>query len=125
MATATTRYGTQLVSLERQHILQWPMKKLRVKRTVVLALLLSALTFLGALYYVEQQIRLRTLNYEIIALKEQKKKLVEQQKTFQLQLDQSKRLDAIEAEMSKQGFVPVEDRQIRIVETHKYEDVGE
>jgi hypothetical protein len=125
MATATTRYGTQLVPLERQRILQWPMKKLRVKRTVVLVLLFSALTFLGALYYVEQQIRLRTLNYDIIALKERKKQLVEEQKTLQLRLDQSKRLDTIEAEMRKHGFVPVEDRQIRIVETHIDEDTSE
>ena len=121
MASVTTRYGSRVVSLESQHILPWPMKKLQVKRTVILTLIFSTLTFAGALYYVEQQVRLRTLNYEIIALKQQKKELVEQQKTLQLLLDQSKRLDVIEAEMSRQGFVPVEERQIRIVKTHEQE----
>ena len=41
----------------------------------------SALTFIVALYYVEQQVRLRTLNYEIIELKKQRKQLIEQQQS--------------------------------------------
>ena len=77
---------------------------------------LSALTFIAALYYVEQQVRLRTLNYDIIELKKQRKQLIEQHKTLQLQLDQAKRLDTIEEEMIKRGFVPVEKDQIRIVQ---------
>lgn len=76
----------------------------------------SALTFITALYYVEQQIRLRNLNYNIIELKKQRKQLIEQHKTLQLQFDQARRLDKIEEEMTKRGFVPVEKDQIRLVQ---------
>ena len=78
-------------------------------------LIFFALIFLLALYYVEQQVHLQTLNYKIIELKEQKKTLLGKYKTNQLQLHQLKRLDRIEQEMRKRGFVPVEENQIRIV----------
>jgi regulator of replication initiation timing len=76
----------------------------------------SVLTFMAALYYVEQQVQLRTLNYEIIELKQQKNLLLEQRKTLQLELDQSKQLDKIEEDMRKRGFVPVAEDQIRVVQ---------
>ena len=85
------------------------------KKTTVLLLVLGVLTFTGALYYVEQQVRLRTLNYEIIRLKEQQNALLKQQKTLQLQLDQMKRLEQIETRMTLQGFVPVAEEQVRLV----------
>ncbi len=84
--------------------------------SVVLMVVLWVLIFLSALYYVEQQVRLRNLNYNIIELKKQKKLLLEHHKTYQLQLHQLKRLDRIEQEMRKRGFVPVEEDQIRIVQ---------
>lgn len=87
----------------------------QVKRTVILMFLFIALTFVSALGYVDQQIRLRKLNYEIIALKQKKQQLVEDHKTLQLQLDQSKRLDKIEEEMRRRGFIPVEEQQIHLV----------
>jgi len=76
----------------------------------------SVLTFMAALYYVEQQVQLRTLNYEIIELKQQKNLLLEQRKTLQLELDQSKQLNKIEEDMRKRGFVPVAEDQIRVVQ---------
>lgn len=87
-----------------------------IKRTAVLMFLFIALTFVAALYYVEQQVRLRTLNYEIIELKQHQKQLVEYQKTLQLRLDQLQQLDKIEAEMTRQGFEPVQETQIRIIQ---------
>jgi hypothetical protein len=87
----------------------------KFKKSIVLMFVFSALTFIAALYYVEQQVQLRTLNYEIIELKKQKNLLIEQRKTLQLELDQSKRLDKIEEEMRKRGFIPVEENQIRVV----------
>lgn len=88
----------------------------RLRRTVLLTFLFSALTFIAALYYVEQQLQLRALNYDIIELKQQKKQLIEQHKTAQLQLDQLKRLDQIEEEMKRRGFAPVAEAQIRMVQ---------
>jgi len=87
----------------------------KLKKSAILMFVISAFTFVAALYYVEQQVRLRNLNYEIIKIKGQKKLLIEQHKTLQLQLDQAKRLDKIEEEMTKRGFIPVEKDQIRIV----------
>jgi hypothetical protein len=87
-----------------------------LKRTVLLMFVFSVLTFMAALYYVEQQVQLRTLNYEIIELKQQKNLLLEQRKTLQLELDQSKQLDKIEEDMRKRGFVPVAEDQIRVVQ---------
>jgi len=79
-------------------------------------LLFMCLMFLSALYYVEQQIQLQQLNYQIIALKQQKKELIEQQKTYQLQLHQLTRLDQIEHVMRQQGFAPIGKEQLRIVQ---------
>jgi hypothetical protein len=73
------------------------------------------LIFLSAFYYVEQQVRLQTLNYTIIALKNRKKELLKEQKTAQLKLHQLKHLNRIEQTMRQRGFVPVEKAQIRIV----------
>jgi hypothetical protein len=116
MATAIPRYQARLgVSEQPRHLFAVQLPQFWMKRTVVITLLFGTLTFAGALYYVEQHVRLRTLNYEIIALKQRKKELIEQQKTLQLQLDQLKRLDVIEADMLKKGFVPVEEGQIRII----------
>jgi hypothetical protein len=88
----------------------------KLKRTVLLMFVFSVLTFMAALYYVEQQVQLRTLNYEIIELKQQKNLLLEQRKTLQLELDQSKQLDKIEEDMRKRSFVPVAEDQIRVVQ---------
>jgi uncharacterized protein YcbK (DUF882 family) len=90
--------------------------RLKLKASVALMLVFSVLTFITALYYVRQQVRLRTLNYEIIELKKHKKELIEQQKTYQLQLDQLKRLDQIERDVRKKGFVPVDKDQIHVVQ---------
>lgn len=116
MATAITRYQSRLNVSEQQRMTTISFPKFQAKRTLIVTLLFSVLTFAAALYYVEQQVRLRTLNYEIIALKQKKKALIEQQKTLQLQLDQLKGLDVIEADMIKKGFVPVEEGQIRIIQ---------
>lgn len=99
-----------------QSPLNWMGGILHVKPSVLLMFLCIALTFVTALYYVEQQLRLRNLNYDIIALKQQQKQLLEQQKTLQLQLDQAKRLEKIEDDMKRLGFVPVAESQIRIVQ---------
>jgi hypothetical protein len=74
------------------------------------------LIFLSAFYYVEQQVRLQTLNYTIIELKKRKKELLKDQKTAQLELHQLKRLDRIEQNMRQRGFIPVEKEQIRVVQ---------
>lgn len=79
-------------------------------------MLLMCLMFLSALYYVEQQIQLQQLNYKIIALKQQKKEMTEQQKTYQLELHQLTRLDRIEQEMRERGFAPIAKEQLRIVQ---------
>lgn len=115
MATPTRSLEYRLQAPELQYPLRLRLGIFKPRRTVVLMFVLSALTFITALYYVEQQIRLRTLNYEIIELKKQKSQLVEQHKSLQLQLDQSKRLDKIEAAMRKRGLMPVAEEQIRII----------
>ncbi len=115
MATAVPRYQTRLGVPDGQRSMAIQFPRFYVKPTIIISLLFGLLTFAAALYYVEQQVRLRTLNYDIIALKQEKKAFDEQQKTLQLQLDQLKRLDAIEADMLKMGFVPVEEGQIRII----------
>ncbi len=115
MAAAVPRYQARLAVPDGQRSLAIQLPRFQVKHTLIISLIFGTLTFAAALYYVEQQVQLRTLNYDIIALKYQKKALIEQQKTLQLQLDQLKRLDSIEADMLKQGFVPVEEGQIRIV----------
>jgi hypothetical protein len=116
MATPTKSIDYRLKYPELHHSLRFRFGIFKLKKIVVLMFVLSALTFIAALYYVEQQVRLRTLNYEIIELKTQKNLLLEQHKTLQLQLDQSKRLDKIEEEMKRRGFVPVAEGQIRIVQ---------
>lgn len=90
--------------------------KFSLKKSSALMLLLMCLMFLSALYYVEQQIQLQQLNYKIIELKQQRKELIEQQKTYQLQLHQLTRLDRIEQKMRNQGFIPVEKEQLRIIQ---------
>lgn len=117
--TIMARTTTRKVSRSKSPDIRTPLQTRgawRIKRTAILMFLFSALTFVAALYYVEQQVRLRTLNYDIIELKQHKKQLIEYQKTLQLQLDQLQQLDKIEAEMTRQGFVPVEDTQIRIIQ---------
>jgi hypothetical protein len=116
MAAPTKSIEYRVKYPELHHLLGFRFGVFKLKRTVVFMFVLSTLTFIAALYYVEQQVRLRTLNYKIIELKGQKKLLIEQHKTLQLQLDQSKRLDKIEEEMTRRGFVPVEKDQIRIVQ---------
>ena len=115
MAAPTKSIDYRIKYPELHHPLRFRFGVFKLKKSAILMFVLSALTFIAALYYVEQQVRLRTLNYEIIELKKQKKLLIEQHKTLQLQLDQAKRLDKIEEEMTKRGFVPVEKAQIRIV----------
>lgn len=124
MATAVPRYQTRLGVPDGQRSMAIQFPRVHVKPTIIISLLFGLLTFAAALYYVEQQVRLRTLNYDIIALKQEKKTFVEQQKTLQLQLDQLKRLDAIEADMLKMGFVPVEEGQIRIISLDAIEQTG-
>lgn len=85
------------------------------RTSVIVMVILLLLSFATALYYVNQQLQLQTLNYEIIELKQQKKTLLEQQRTYQLQLHQLTRLDRIEEEMKKQGFLPVAEEQIRVI----------
>ena len=104
-----TRFAGGVQSLSGR----WRLAALR--KSVLLMLVFSILIFVTALYYVEQQVRLQKLNYEIIELKKQKKLLVEQQKTSQLQLDQLKSLERIEREVKARGFVPLEKEQLRIV----------
>jgi len=116
MATPTKSIDYRKKYSKLQHPLRWGLGIFKLKKTTILMFVLSALTFIAALYYVEQQVRLRTLNYAIIELKQQKNLLVEQHKTLQLQLDQSKRLEKIEKEMTKRGFAPVAENQIRIVQ---------
>jgi len=95
---------------------RWRLGTMAARKTVILMSVFSILTFVGAFYYVQQQVRLRSLNYEIIELKRQKQALTEQSKTLQLRLDQAKQLDLIEKELRKQGFVPLQKDQIRIIE---------
>ena len=116
MAAPTKSIDYRAKYPEIHHPLKFGLGLFKFKKSTILMFALSALTFIAALYYVEQQVRLRTLNYDIIELKKQRKQLIEQHKTLQLQLDQAKRLDTIEEEMTKRGFVPVEKDQIRIVQ---------
>jgi hypothetical protein len=90
--------------------------KFSLRKSSALLLLFMCLMFLSALYYVEQQVQLQRLNYKIIALKQQKKELIEQQKTYQLQLHQLPRLDRVEQDVRAQGFAPIEKEQLRIVQ---------
>ena len=93
----------------------WRFQRFSIRKSILLMLLFWVLIFLAAFYYVEQQVQLHALNYEIIELKQQKKALSEESETLQVQLHQLKRLESIEQELQKQGFAPVEERQIRIV----------
>ncbi|PID57212.1 hypothetical protein CSB45_08260 [candidate division KSB3 bacterium] len=86
-----------------------------LKKSVLVMLLFSILIFATALYYVEQQVRLQTLNYDIIELKNHRKLLVEQQRSYQLQLDRLKNLERVERQAKMRGFVPIEKEQLRIV----------
>ena len=115
MASSTKSIAYHIKYPELYRLLNIRLGLFNLKKSVVLMLVFWILIFFSALYYVEQQVQLQTLNYEIIELKEQKKMLLEQQKTYQLQLHQLKRLDRIESEMRKQGFVPIEEQQIHIV----------
>lgn len=116
MASSTKSIGYRVKYPELYHALNFRLGVFTLRKSVVLMLIFWALIFFSALYYVEQQVRLQTLNYKIIELKQQKKVLLEQYKTNQLQLHQLKRLDRIEPAMRKQGFVPVEEEQIHIVQ---------
>ena len=87
----------------------------QLKKVTWLMLIFWAGIFLLAFFYVEQQIRLQSMNYKIIEFKQQRKQLLEQQKTYQLQLDQAKRLDQVEVNLRKQGFEPVTEGQVRLV----------
>jgi hypothetical protein len=89
---------------------------LNIRKSIILMIIFIVFIFLSAFYYVEQQVRLQTLNYTIIELKKRKKELLKDQKTAQLKLHQLKRLDRIEQNMKQRGFVPVEKEQIRIVQ---------
>ena len=89
--------------------------RLNIRKSVVIMLVFITLIFLAALYYVELQVRLQKLNYQMIELKQQRKELLEKQKTYQLQLHQLSRLDRIEQHIKKRGFIPVEKEQLRIV----------
>ena len=115
MASSTKSIGYRIKYPGLERPLGFRFGVFNIRKSVFLMLLFSLLIFILALYHVEQQVRLQTLNYEIIELKKQKKTLLEQYKTYQLQLHKLKRLDRIEQEMRKQGFVPVEEEQIRIV----------
>lgn len=115
MALQTKSLDYRLQYPEMNRLLRFRISDLHIRGSVILLVFFWLLFFLSALYYVEQQVRLQSLNYSIIELKKQHKVLLEQHKTYQLQLHQSKRLDRIEREMSKRGFVPVEEHQIRVV----------
>jgi len=105
----------RIVYPELPRALKLSFRPFPVRKSALLLCVLSLCTFGGAFYYVEQQIRLRTMNYDIIALKQQKNILSEQHKTLRLQLDQAKRLDHIETNLMQRGFVPVAEENIRLV----------
>lgn len=116
MASQTKSVDYRLKYPEIYQVVNFRVGSLKLQSSVVLLVVFWVLIFFSALYYVEQQVRLQNLNYKIIELKKQKKILLEQHKTHQLQLHQLKRLDRIEREMRKRGFMPVEEDQIRIVQ---------
>ncbi len=116
MASSTKIIGSRIKYPELHRSLDFRVNVFNLKKSVVLMLVFWTLIFFSALYYVEQQVRLQTLNYKIIEVKKQKKILLGHYKTYQLQLHQLKRLDRIEREMQKQGFVPLEEEQIRIIQ---------
>lgn len=81
------------------------------------------LFLLGALLlYVEQQIRLNTLNYEIIALKEKKQKLEEEKKAYEVELNSLKILTTIESKARQQGLVLPKKGQIQFIDLKKTAD---
>jgi hypothetical protein len=115
MASPSKSLEMRLKSLRLDQPVAWRLRMFSIRKSVLLTLVFWVLIFFAAFYYVEQQVQLQTLNYKIIELKQQKKALLEQYKTYQVQLHQLKRLESIEQELQKQGFVPVEEHQIRIV----------
>lgn len=115
MATSIKSAETQLKFFRLDQPVVWRLRRFSMRKSIMLMLLCWILIFLAAFYYVEQQVQLHTLNYAIIELKQQKKALNEQYERFQVQLHQLKRLESIEQELQKQGFVPVEEHQIRLV----------
>lgn len=115
MATSIKSFETRLKFFRLDQPVVWRLPRFSIRKSVMLMLLFWGLIFLSAFYYVEQQVQLHALNYAIIDLKQQKKALHEQYETLQVQLHQLKRLESIEQELQKQGFAPVEERQIRIV----------
>lgn len=115
MASSTKIFDPRTKFVEGIQPMSGRWSQMALKKSILLMLTFSILIFLTALYYVGQQVRLQKLNYEIIELKNQKKLLVEQQKTSQLQLDQLKSLERIEQKIKGRGFVPVEKEQLRLV----------
>lgn len=115
MASSSKSLEMRLKFFRLDQPVTWRLRMFSIRKSVLLMLVFWGLIFLAALYYVEQQVQLQTLNYTIIELKQQRKALFEQYKTSQLQLHQLKRLESIEQELQKQGFVPIEEHQIRIV----------
>ena len=115
MATKIIEFPRKIGGFESKN---WHIRfgRISIKKSSAFMLVFMGLTFLSALYYVEQQIQLQQLNYKIIELKQQRKELIEQQKTYQLQLHQLTRLDRIEQKMRNQGFIPVEKEQLRIIQ---------
>jgi hypothetical protein len=80
-------------------------------------LIIFGIFILGvSLLYVEQQIRLSGLNYEIIALKEKKQKLKEEKKAYELELNSLRMLTIIEAKARQLGLMPPEKGQIRFAD---------
>jgi len=78
--------------------------------------LLGILTLAILLGYVEQQNRLNTLNYEIIALREKKQKLEEEKKAYELELNSLKILTTIERKAAQQGLILPDQGQIQFVD---------
>lgn len=115
MATSIKTVEARLKFFRLDQPVTCRLQRFSIRKSVMLMLLFWLLIFLAAFYYVEQQVQLHALNYAIIELKQQKKALNEQYETLQVQLHQLKRLESIEQELQKQGFAPVEERQIRIV----------
>lgn len=115
MAASMKSLETRLKFFRLDQPVIWRLPRFSIRKSVMFMLLFWVLIFLAAFYYVEQQVQLHALNYEIIELKQQKKALGEQSETLQVQLHQLKRLESVEQALQKQGFAPVEEHQIRIV----------
>lgn len=114
MATTVKSFNRRVVSRDKKKEIT-PLGFRRFLPHSIMGILILGILLL----YVEQQIRLNALNYEIITLKEKKKKLEEKKKAYELELNSLKILTIVEFKATQQGLVLPQKGQIQFMNPRK------